>query len=496
MSARTSAWRAVPAAAAIARQWRVGDVRGLPEVWRHGATLAGVVLAAARSRPGAVLLVDDRGPVRGGELAAAVSRISAQIAALGPYRRAEVAICAGSHRGFVAAVASTGTLGLDAVVAGPHLGDRALARLLAEVDVAVVDPVTATRVRSLAPQVRQVDCAGPAGPADPADPAGPTSGPAPPRPRGGRPGGLRLLSSGTTGTPTLTSRAGAGIGQLPTVLSLMGALGLRRSEPVLLAPSLAHGHGLSVLVAALVVGAPAVLAHGQDGQGLLQKLREQHVGVAAVVPAQLAGLLQAVRADGTTGLGSLRRVAAGSAPLPGELVDGVQTLLGAEPVDFYGTSEVGTATIATPADLRAAPGTVGRPAAGVLVEIVDGHGRSLPSESLGQVRVSSPWRAQARASTQLAGDLGHLDQAGRLFLHSRADGVVVVGGHNVSIEEVRSWFAAQPGVEEVAISAVGHERLGSVLEARVHTTGSLAGLHAQARAALGDAAAPRRLLPW
>src|SRR5699024_11784519 len=58
MSARTSAWWAVPAAAAIARQWRVGDVRGLPEIWRHGATLAGVVLAAARSRPGAVLLVD------------------------------------------------------------------------------------------------------------------------------------------------------------------------------------------------------------------------------------------------------------------------------------------------------------------------------------------------------------------------------------------------------------------------------------------------------
>src|SRR5699024_2162939 len=403
MSARTSAWWAVPAAAAIARQWRVGDVRGLPEIWRHGATLAGVVLAAARSRPGAVLLVDDRGPVRGAELAAAVSRIGAQIAAAGPHRRAEVVICAGSHRGFVAALASTGTLGLDAVVAGPHLGDRALVRLLAEVDVAVVDPATATRVRSLAPQVRQVDCADPAGPAGPADPAGPagpagpTSRPAPPRPRGGRPAGLRLLSSGTTGTPTPTSRAGAGIGQLPTVLSLMGALGLRRSEPVLLAPSLAHGHGLSVLVAALVVGAPAVLAHGQDGPGLLQQLRAQHVGVAAVVPAQLASLLQAVRADGATGLGSLRRVAAGSAPLPGELVDGVQTLLGAEPVDFYGTSEVGTATIATPADLRAAPGTVGRPAAGVRVEIVDRYGRSVPSGSLGQVRVSSPWRAQARA---------------------------------------------------------------------------------------------------
>lgn len=505
MRAHTWAWRAVPAAARIARQWRVGDFRGVPEIVRRGATLAGVVLAAARSRPDAVLLVDEDGPVRGAELASAVSAVRQQLsAAIGQDHQRELALCTGSHRGFVAAATAAGVLGLDAVVLPPHAGHATLARVLADVDVAVVDPNTAGQVRASAPHVQLIDCTNSG--------ARSARGSAGSLPRARRTGELRLLTSGTTGTPTVTRRSGAGLGQLPTVLSLMAALGLRRHEPVLLAPSLSHGHGLSVLIAALVVGAPAVLAHGQDGAGLLERLRVHRAGVLAVVPAQLARLLEAVRVDAAqagrrhAGAGSaaapradredlsfLRRVAAGSARLSPELAAGVWDVLGAEPVDFYGTSEAGTATIATPEDLRETPGTVGRPAAGVRVEIVDRRGRRLPPEVVGRVRVSSPWRASARIDGQLVGDLGHLDRQGRLFLHGRADDVVVVGGHNVSIEEVRAWFATQPGVHHAQVNAIAHHRLGHELEVLVSGDADPTELRERARADLGSATAPRRV---
>lgn len=278
----------------------------------------------------------------------------------------------------------------------------------------------------------------------------------------------------------------------------MHALELHRDEPVVVAPSLAHGHGLSVLTAALVVGAPAVLAHGQDGSGLVDLVHAHAAGVLAVVPAQLAAVLDVLEAEvagGAVGVGlpSLRRVATGSAPLSQELVERTRRALGDGLVDFYGSSEVGTATIAAPVDLRDAPGTVGRPAAGVRVEIVGDDGSPVPAGVVGRVRVTSPWRAVAADGVDV-GDLGHLDTEGRLFLDGRLDDVVVVGGHNVSRTRVRDWFADQPGVETVRVDAVEHEDLGHELVVTVTGDADLRRLRARARAELGSADAPRKVV--
>lgn len=278
----------------------------------------------------------------------------------------------------------------------------------------------------------------------------------------------------------------------------MHALELHRDEPVVVAPSLAHGHGLSVLTAALVVGAPAVLAHGQDGSGLVDLVHAHAAGVLAVVPAQLAAVLDVLEAEvagGAVGVGlpSLRRVATGSAPLSQELVERTRRALGDRLVDFYGSSEAGTATIAAPVDLRDAPGTVGRPAAGVRVEIVGDDGSPVPAGVVGRVRVTSPWRAVAADGVDV-GDLGHLDTEGRLFLDGRLDDVVVVGGHNVSRTRVRDWFADQPGVETVRVDAVEHEDLGHELVVTVTGDADLRRLRARARAELGSADAPRKVV--
>ncbi|HLV54527.1 MAG TPA: AMP-binding protein [Actinotalea caeni] len=491
MSARTPAWHAVPDAVGVAGQWRPADLRGLPATLRYGATLSGVALAAARGRPRKVLLVDGTGPVRGAELEAA-----ADVAARGLARamreardlgRREVGVCAGNHRGLLAGLTAAGALGLDAVLVPPSAGRELLTAAFADLDVVLTDTVTEELVASTAPHARRVDTR-----ARPDGLGGSLR--SVPRPR--RAGRLRLLTSGTTGTPKTVERGGAAIGQLATVLSLMRALELRRDEPVVLAPSVAHGHGLSVLTAALVVGAPVVMAHGADGAELVELVHAHDAGVLAVVPAQLADVLHALEDEVAAGaplpeLPTLRRVVTGSAPLTAGLVERARALLGDIVVDFYGSSEAGTATIARPDDLRTAPGTVGRPAAGVRVEIVDDGGAPVPVGVVGQVRISSPWRAAEQDAALQVGDLGHLDEQGRLFLDGRADDLVDVGGHLVSTSRVRDWFAQQPGVRDAVVHVLDHSELGHELLVEVTGSADVTELRERALAELGPASAPR-----
>lgn len=486
MSAHTPAWHAVPDAVGVARQWRPADLRGLPATLRYGASLSGVALAAARGRPRTVLLVDDDGPVTGAVMETIVDLLAADLASA--IRRAgagAAAICCGGHRGFVAAVAAAGALGLDLTVVPPRSGSVTLLAALEAAAVVVVDGGTRREVSAAAPAAVLVDAQ-----PEPSRLPG-RSLRAVPRPR--RPGALSVLTSGTTGVPRPARRPGAAWGQLATVLSLIRALDPRRDEPVVIAPPLGHGHGLSVLTAALVVGSPAVLAHGRSGPDLVDLVREHGAGVLAVVPAQLAGFVESLAA-GVDRLPTLRRVATGSAPLPADLVERTHGLLGELLVDFYGSSELGTATIAAPADLRVAPGTVGRPAAGVRIEVVDDDGVPVPAGVVGTVRVSSPWRADAVESGPVeVGDRGHLDSSGRLFLAGRLDEVVVVGGHNVSVASVREWFGRQPGVEAVVVTVEGHPVLGDQLRVVVHGAVDLDRLRARAVGELGTAAAPRWL---
>lgn len=487
-SARTSAWHAVPDAVGVARQFRPADLRGLPATLRYGASLSGVALAAARGRPRTVVMVDDDGPVTGAELESAIDAVAAELASLLRLRGTrEVVVCCQGHRGFVAAVTAAGALGVDATVVSPRAGDATIREHAEAVDVVVIDGTTAAMIAGLAPGAARLD-------ADVAAHRRPgRSLRAVPRPR--RMGRLALLTSGSTGRPRSAPRGQAGLGQLGTILSLMHALDLHRDEPVIVAPPLAHGHGLSLLTASMVVGARAVLGHGQDGPGLLRLVHEHRAGVLAVLPAQLERLLAAVEAEGGRRPPSLRRVATGSAPLTPDLGERTRALLGEVLVDFYGSSEVGTATVATPQDLRDAPGTVGRPVAGVTVDVVDEAGEPVLAGVTGRVRVTSPWRADSTASGRIdVGDLGHLDDHGRLFLDGRLDDGVVIGGHTVSMPRVRGWFAQQPGVATVDIAVVPHPELGYELVVTLTGECDPAELRERARRELGSADAPRRVL--
>ena len=142
--------------------------------------------------------------------------------------------------------------------------------------------------------------------------------------------------------------------------------------------------------------------------------------------------------------------------------------------NLYGSTEVAWAAIATPEDMHAAPGTVGKPPLGTVVRIYDDHGKELPPGRTGRIFVGNEMLFEGytgggskdRIGDLMAtGDVGHFDRDGRLFVDGRDDDMIVSGGENVFPQEVEELLASHPAVADVAVVGVDDEKFGQRLRA-------------------------------
>ena len=131
---------------------------------------------------------------------------------------------------------------------------------------------------------------------------------------------------------------------------------------------------------------------------------------------------------------------------------------------------------ATPRDLRAAPDTAGRPAEGTEIRILDAELHELPVGEVGSIYVRNSTQFDGYTSGQTkefhegfmcSGDVGYVDDAGRLFVVGRDDEMIVSGGENVYPIEVEKTLAAHDDVAEAAVLGVDDEKFGQRLEAFV-----------------------------
>jgi fatty-acyl-CoA synthase len=144
--------------------------------------------------------------------------------------------------------------------------------------------------------------------------------------------------------------------------------------------------------------------------------------------------------------------------------------------NLYGSTEVAWATIATPADLRAAPGTAGRPPIGTVVKLLDEHGREVSRGESGRIFVGNEMMFDGYTGgggkevidgLMSTGDVGHLDADGRMFVDGRDDEMIVSGGENVFPREVEDLLSDHAEIEEAAVVGVPDEEFGQRLKAFV-----------------------------
>jgi fatty-acyl-CoA synthase len=214
-----------------------------------------------------------------------------------------------------------------------------------------------------------------------------------------------------------------------------------------------------------------------DPERTLAAIDRHRPSTLAVVPVMLQRMLDLpaeVRDRYDTS--SLRVVIASGSALSADLARRFMDAYGEVLYNLYGSTEIAWATIATPADLRAAPGTVGRAPLGTRLEILGDDDRPLPTGQTGRIFVGHEMLFEGYTSGESeetvegmmsAGDLGHIDAEGRLFVDARADDMIVSGGENVYPGEVEELLDAHERIAEAAVVGVDDEEFGQRLKAWV-----------------------------
>ncbi len=445
---------------------------------RWGPTAAAGFAASAARRPNDVAIIDDAGTLTFGELHRRTNAIANGLAAAGVREGDGIGILCRNHRGFVEATVAAAKVGADALFlntgfAGPQLGD-VLAR---EQAVAVIYDDEFSAMVEAGAGDRHLFLAWHEGAANrPSldELAARHSSAEPPTPK--RPGRATILTSGTTGTPKGARRPAKKI-DLDTMVGVFAAMPYRVGETTVIAAPTFHAWGLTQLTIAGMLSCTVVLRRRFDPEGTLAAVAQSKATTLAVVPVMMQRMLgldqDAIRRHDTS---SLRITAASGSALPGELAVRWMNTFGDNLYNFYGSTEVAQASIAGPADLRAAPGTAGRVPRGVVVRILDENGKEVPRGQIGRIFVAN--QAQFDGYTggggkeiidgmMSSGDVGYFDEHGRLFVAGRDDDMIISGGENVFPLEVESLLADHEAIADVAVIGVPDQEFGQRLKAFV-----------------------------
>jgi acyl-CoA synthetase (AMP-forming)/AMP-acid ligase II len=433
---------------------------------RWGITPATGYAAGAARTPHRAAVIDDAGVLSWRAVDQRTDRIAGELAAAGVRPGDAVGLLARNGRGFVEGSVALAKCGADVLYLNTSSAGGQLAQVLdRERAVAVVHDAEFADVLTDAGsgRIRRTT--------EDLGARATTSGPsAPPRP--GHTSRQVILTSGTTGAPRGAARSGA---RVEDAVSALSRIPLRAQETTVIAAPLFHAWGLGHLSQAMLLGSTVVLHRTFDPDAVLAAVEEHRATALVVVPVMLDKLL-AASARSSYDTSSLRVLASSGSALPAGLAERVLERFGPVLYNLYGSTEVAYASVATPADLRADPGTAGRPPHGVRLRIVDETGNDVGPGEVGEIYVGSGLsfggytdgsdkrRLDGLVST---GDLGRFDDQGRLTVLGRQDDMVVIGGENVYPGQVEDVLMSSPDVAEVSVVGEPDPAYGSRLVAHV-----------------------------
>ncbi|BBY80905.1 bile acid CoA ligase [Mycolicibacterium pulveris] len=437
---------------------------------------SGFASAAQRcpDRPG---LVDELGTLTWREIDERADALAAGLQAEANPK--VIGIMARNHRGFVESLIAVNRISADVLLLNTSFAGPALAEVVEreQVDVIIYDEeFTATVDRALTgrPDTTRI-VAWSDNPVEGLTVEGIVNTHAGRHPeRRGTKSKVILLTSGTTGTPKGAKHSGGG----PEVLkAILDRTPWRAEEPVVIVAPMFHAWGFSQLAFAASMACTIITRRKFDPEATLELIDGHRATGLCVVPVMFDRIMELpddVRARYSGR--SLRFAAASGSRMRPDVVIAFMDQFGDVIYNNYNATEAGMIATATPQDLRAAPDTAGRPAEGTEIRILDGELREVPAGEVGSiyVRNSTQFDGYTSGTTKdfhdgfmSSGDVGYLDDAGRLFVVGRDDEMIVSGGENVYPSEVEKTLSAHPDVAEAAVLGVDDEQFGQRLVAFV-----------------------------
>jgi fatty-acyl-CoA synthase len=285
---------------------------------------------------------------------------------------------------------------------------------------------------------------------------------------------LLVYTSGTTGEPKGALHTQHGM--LANIAIALAVQGLTAADRVLAVLPLFHVGGLCIQVLPALAAGAAIKLHARfDPAAWLHDVATWQPSTSLLVPAVMQALL--AHPDWPAAdLAHLRFVNSGSSIVPVALIEAFHAR-GVPVAQVYGSTETGPFSIALrPDQATAHVGSVGRPAPGVELRLLDAAGGEAAAGAVGEIALRAPNLMRAyhrlapgagfvggRADGWFAtGDLARADADGFVTVVGRNKDMIISGGENIDPVEIENLAADWPGVAEAAVVGLPDARWGEV----------------------------------
>ena len=288
---------------------------------------------------------------------------------------------------------------------------------------------------------------------------------------------MYLLSSGSTGAPKRIGRTHANL--CFELDSFIKALEVTQHDRILGVAPFSHVNGLTrSMMASMAAGAALYPLAKFDRQLVAETVEKQKITIFIGVPFMFAVLAKS-NFRRQPDFSSLRLCVSASAPLPAKLNREFHEKFGIYVRQLYGSTETGSISVDLGPDIERSLDSVGKPIAGVEVEIFTETGKPAQTDEIGEIAVKSPAAIKSYDGCEelnreafknnyfLTGDLGRRDQRGLLYLVGRKKLFINKAGYKINPREIEDWLKTYPKVEEAVVvglpTSFGDETVKAVI---------------------------------
>jgi len=289
-----------------------------------------------------------------------------------------------------------------------------------------------------------------------------------------------MYTSGTTGKPkgAIRNHNGSALISLVTALDM----GFTPEDTGLLVMPMCHANSLYFSFTFTYLGATCVIDDRKsfDPEALLATMASQQVTFTSLVPTHYImtlGLPEKVKSS--YDVSRVRKLMISSAPARKDTKLAIlEYFSNSQLYELYGSTEAGWVTLLRPDEQIEHLGSVGREWTGSgPVRILDPRGRDVPDGEVGELFSCTPYAFDgylndpAKTAESLrgaycsVGDVARRDERGFIHLVDRKSNMIISGGENVYPSEVENVLGRYPGVKDVAVIGVPHEKWGEAVHA-------------------------------
>jgi fatty-acyl-CoA synthase len=440
---------------------------------------ATMTILGGRRYPTLPAIVDERGTLTFAQVDDQSWALAHGLQSLGVAAGSVVGLLCRDHRGLVIAMAACGKLGCRLVLMNTGFAKPQFAQVCERENVSVVmhdsefldllDALPDDLPRVLIWVDEGADLPAGAQTLDDIVAANSTE----PLPPPSKPGGSVILTSGTTGLPKGAPRDT--VSPLATA-QIVDRIPFPRKGTMVIVSPIFHSTGWATYTVGAALGNKVVTARRFKPEATLKLIADHRADMLVAVPTMLHRMVElAPDIIAKYDTSSLKVILIAGSALSPELSTRVQDTFGDVLYNMYGSTECAIASVATPAELRAAPGTAGRAPLTCEVVLYDEHNRRVEGANRrGRifVRNGAPFTGYTDGRNKQiidgymsSGDMGHIDENGLLFVDGRDDDMIVSGGENVFPQEVENLLEERADVAEVAVVGVDDVEFGKRLRA-------------------------------